>query len=87
MIKDDEDLILQFNPFICKKKRIPMKLEKEFVKLSKDIINHVPEQNTRNFVEEAKNIFNNISTHSFYSIPEMIEFFHSAIKQNSVIFL
>jgi hypothetical protein len=87
MIKDDEYLILQFNPFVNEKNKIPMKLTEEFVKLSKDIINHVPSKNTPKFVNEAKKIFNNISTHSFYSIPEMIEFFHSAIKQNSVKFL
>ena len=84
MIKDDEDLILKFNPFICKNRQIPMKLKKEFVKLSKDIINNVPKENTKQFVNEAKKLFNNISTHSFYSVPEMIEFFHQAIKQNGV---
>ena len=84
MIRDDEDLILQFNPFVCETRKIPMKLKDEFIKLSGDMINHVSEQNRKKFVTEAKKILNNISTHSFYSIFEMIEFFHSAIKQNSV---
>ena len=84
MIKESEDLVLQFNPFICKTRKIPMKLTNEFVKLSKDMINHVPKENTKKFVTEARKILNNVGTHSFYSIPEMIEFFHSAIKQNSV---
>lgn len=84
MIKDNEDLVLMFNPFICDKRKIPMKFKNEFVKLSKDIINHVPEQNRCKFVTEAKTIFNNFGGDSFFSILEMIEFFHSTIRQNSV---
>lgn len=84
MIKNNEDLVLMFNPFICEKRKIPMKLEREFVKLSEDIIAHVPEANTQRFVIEAQKVFNNISTHSFFSVSEMVEVFHSAVKQNSV---
>ena len=84
MIKNDEPLVLKFNPFISTKYKIQTKLTDDFIKMSRDMISKVPENNREKFVIEVKNIFKNAGEPSFYSISEMIEFFHSIIKQNSV---
>jgi hypothetical protein len=84
MIKNDEPLVLQFNPFISSKYKIQMKLKDDFVSMSRDMISKVPEHNREKFVIEVRKIFKNVGEPSFYSISEMIDFFHSIIKQNSV---
>ena len=52
--------------------------------MSKEMIQEVPPKNMNKFLKEMKKILNNTGTNTFYSIPEMIEFFHKIIKQNSV---
>ena len=84
MIRDDEGLILQFNPFVNEQHKIALKLKSEFVKLSTDMLKEVPKKNTEKFVVEVQKILNNIEANTFYSIPEMVDFFHSIIKKNSV---
>jgi phosphopantothenate synthetase len=84
MIKNDESLVLKFNPFINTKYKIQMKLTDNFLRMSRDMIAHVPEQNREKLVNEVRNIFKNVGEPSFFSIEEMIDFFHSIIKQNSV---
>jgi hypothetical protein len=86
MIKDDETLILLFNPFVSANHKISVKLTSEFVKMSRNMIKIVPDKNTSVFVEEMKKILDGTSDQSFFSIIEMIEFFHGIIKQNSVCF-
>lgn len=86
MIKDDETLILLFNPFVSANHKIKVKLTSEFMKMSRNMIKIVPEKNTSVFVKEMKKILDGYNKESFYSIIEMIEYFHAIIKQNSVRF-
>lgn len=81
---DDEELILLFNPFVNKSRKIKVKLENQFSEFSKLIIKKIPKEYTKIFVNQMK-IQLVSPKKEFYSISEMIDYLHSSIKKNSVV--
>jgi hypothetical protein len=80
---DDEELILLFNPFVNRSRKIKVKLKDQFAEFSKLIIKKIPKEYTKIFVNQMK--FQLVPPQKeFHSICEMIDYLHSSIKKNSV---
>lgn len=83
-LEEDEDLGLQFNKFVIDTRKIPLKFEHQFKKMSKFILEKVSQDKLKDFVKEYKEILEAGSDQTFCSIIEMVDHFHAVVQNSQV---
>ena len=83
-LEEDEDLGLLFNEFVIETRKIPLKFVMHFKKMSKFILERVPQECLKEFVEQYKEILESGNEQTFCSILEMVDYFNRVINNHPV---
>lgn len=75
---------LLFNEFVIETRKIPLKFVMHFKKMSKFILERVPQECLKEFVEQYKEILESGNEQTFCSILEMVDYFNRVINNHPV---